>query len=429
MKRSALFITALLMAWQVCAKDVYVALSPDEYTSVKQPQVKTVLEFLTRLDAGDTAYILNGLSLQTIGRFDIPENPKYNSPKIRLKLNGKTVAAMMAFAKATNPYPEGGHQAVSMPELLRQIAQGRANTEPYDVIVLGQPYYTSTRNRIWDNNFIFSRYNDLLPSDGHLQHTTLDTPFGIDDKNLFAGMRLHIGFPGEQTFLTSRQRSHIKRFWSLFASEQSGQMVSFTADLPALFERVITQAPAPRETYTLENSDKLDMIRLRRNKPDQTIYERPLSEAALPVEVMKAAMNVEIGLTWDCGTCDLDLYASPFTGAKTLYYGQNATDEGFHLKDFTSSPRAENGYETIQFIKPVNLHNLRIVVNFYGGDAPQGVKGTLRIAAGGKTYAHPFTFAAGQGNKGADVQETLNGAPRSEGLSLLIDPVKVVSMN
>lgn len=419
MNKLFIFILALSMSIGAYAKEFYIVLTPHQSTEHAQAQAKTVLKYLTTLDAGDKVHLLDGVSLQPIGRFDIPENPKYKSPKIRLKLNGKTVSALMKFAKADHPERAAPHHSILLPQVLEHIAINKSGDEPVDVIVLASPLYRDSRNNSFDMG------DNVFPSDGHLQTSRSETPFGIDDKKLLSGIRLHLGYPNE-TLTSEGYTRAVKRFWALYMARQNGEMVTFTPNISSLFNRVDTNKPAPNYTYELDKTVKPEMIRLRVHKPVQTIYERRVSTAPMSKTTIKNANNVELGLTWDCSTCDLDIYAVPFKGAKVLYFGQSKTPQGMHLKDFTSSPDVQHGYETILFNAPINLNELRIVINFYNGKSSKGVKGVLRLAANGNTYAHNFHISTISGNQSEGIELALNTGKSSHAQTLVIDPIKII---
>lgn len=424
---TAIFVFSLLFAVSANAKNMVVVLSPYQPPQAAQAQVKTVLQFLSALPPSSNAKLMDGDSLQTIADFRVPENPAYNSAKARLKVNSQAVASLLAFAKRAHaPLSDTAPrvvQAVNLPQVLRHIAQNLTHDAPLDVVVLGSPLYDAAQEPE------FSMAEGLVPADGHLQTTRSKTPFGVDDAHALQSIRLHLGYANEGVFMTDQHRYFVERFWSLFLSVQGGALVSFTADLPSLFERVQSAAPAPQHSFELEQTDKLDMLRLRlrRAKLSLSLYERPLSRSFLPKSQIGQADDVEIGINWDCARCDLDLYARPFPGAEILYFGRNKTPQGEHVKDFMSAPQGQNSYETVFFTTPVDLNALDIVVNFYQGSAPADVRGTLRLSANGQTYAQAFTLAAATGNRAQGVETSFNTGIAANRQTVIIDPVPIVT--
>ena len=68
----------------------------------------------------------------------------------------------------------------------------------------------------------------------------------------------------------------IERFWTLFIEKQGGELVTFTGDIATVFQKVKTNAKAPILNFEVETSDKLEMIILRTEPVQQSIYERQI---------------------------------------------------------------------------------------------------------------------------------------------------------
>ena len=111
---------------------------------------------------------------------------------------------------------------------------------------------------------------------------------------------------------------------------------------------------------------------------------------------------LKIGIRWDCVKCDLDLYSKPSDSAEELYYKNPRTDEGFHFKDFQVFPNPVNGFEHIEYEKPVDLFRANASINFYSGSSEGGVNGYIRAFFEDKVYQKEFKIESNEGNKGAD---------------------------
>ncbi len=422
-----LFTVLALYTALATARDMAVIFTPYQSPTEARQQVKTTLQFLTSLDPGDEAVLLDGYHLKTIGIFTIPENKAYSSVKARLGANKKVVGKLMRFAKSAT-VPDGVNQptvmnAMRLPQLLRSLAENLSPEQPLDVIVLGSPFYDDPKEAP------FSMAGGIFPSDSHLTHSRADTPFGsADNPDLLRNIRLHLGFADEAIFPTDQHRFYVGRFWTLYTEAQGGALVTFTGDLPTLFERVKRNASAPKHRYKLDSSEKLEMIRLRRKEVDQPIYERPITNDTLSLHQAIHADQLEIGITWDvdCTACDLDLYAA-LPGKEVLFFGKPVTPEGEHFKDFRQSPQSINGFETIAFNIPVDLSTLQLAVGFYSGKAPGGVNGEIRLSLGNDTFATPFHIAATKGVKDtAAIVTALNSGHSTADHVILIDPLKIV---
>lgn len=423
-----LLILPLGWAYPAQARDLAVGISPYLEAEAAQRQVKYVLQFFSeQLQPGDSALVFDAYRIRTLGTFTIPDNPAYRSPKARIQANRQMVAALLAFAKEGR-VPQGEDEpgvigAIRLPQALAFIGTNYPALQDTDIVVLGSPIYDDPGEKP------FSMQRHFIPSDGHLSRARSTTPYGVAGQaSLLAGRRVHLGYPDESWKGGDHYAYFVHRFWSLFAEGLGAKLSTFTGDLPTLFERVKTKAPAPQHNYKREVSEKMEMIQLRPPSVERraTIYERPLSDAPVPSHTLRQAANVEVGITWECGGCDLDLYGQSTPQATALSFLNTQTPEGQYFRDWTSSPRSSNGYETLAFQVPVDLNALLLAVNFYNGSSPGGVKGELRISLNGQTYAKPFHIAAVGGNGGVGRQQTLGSRRAVNDHWLVINPLEVL---
>lgn len=389
--QTLLAATLSLSATAVVAKDYAIVLSPNVDKAQAATQFKQSISFLTSLKPGDVAMVINGDTVATLGHFTVPQDAGYGSPKALLRYNGAVIGQMARFAKAAEVSPARVKGSVNLPAAVRHIATNKRGYK-IDVVVLGSVLYDAPAQPQ------FSMKGGIIPGDGHLKHGLGDTPYGVSAPELLKGLRVHMGY--DDILPTSQHKHYIERFWSLYMQAQGAQLVSFTSDIPTLFERARFNSTTPQNSYKVEATDKLEMIRLAPPAVEQkSIYHRAISGAALSAQQVRKASNVQIGIAWQCLGCDLDLYARAQPGAQVLWFGHTKSDLGVFFKDYQVSPTTEQGYETIAFSTPIDLRALQIFVNFYKGDAPQGVNGEVRISVDGRTYAKPFHISA-QGGAG-----------------------------
>jgi hypothetical protein len=425
---SALFSCCLFVS-PAPAYDIAIGLSPHQTSQQAETQIKQVLQFLTEtIEPGHSALLFDGYHLRTLGVFAVPENPSYRHPKAKVQANAKTIAALFTFAKQAG-VPSGGQEpttpsALRWPQAMRFIGENYPTKGQAHLILLGSPLFDDPAEQG------FSMRHGRIPGDGHLTSERAKSPYGIKgQETLLAQWHVHLGFPGESWKQDDHHAFFVQRFWTLHIEGQSGQLATFTSDLPTLFERVRTNAAAPTHQYKAERSDKQEMIQLRPPTVKQTsIYERPVSTVPLAADALRQASNVEVGITWDCGGCDLDLYGQHAPGAPVLWFLNMQTPEGQYFKDLTSSPRASNGYETLAYRSPIDLKSLLLAVNYYNGHSPGGVKGELRIALNGQTYAKAFQISAQGGNGGVGRQETLSSRRAVNANWIVIDPMEVLGL-
>jgi len=270
--RLIIFILSFsLLSGQIAqARALVIAVSPYGDAAKAKSQATQLLQFLTTLEPGDEAVLLDGYNLATIGTFKIPDNPSYNSPKARLAANRGVVGTFLRFAGSASA-PSGNsaptlEHALRIPQLLRQIAVNFAAKDTIEVLLLGSPFYDDPRDKP------FSMAGGRFPSDGHLLASRSKTPYGIvGQSELLFPLRIHIGYGDENVMQSDRHRYFIERFWALYIEKQGGELVTFTGDTPSLFRRVKTNAAPPKHHYETDTSDKLEMIILRTGQIRQSI--------------------------------------------------------------------------------------------------------------------------------------------------------------
>lgn len=433
MKTRMILLSLLFVLFAVTspasAYEMAIGLSPYQDPRQAETQVKQVLQFLTdTIQPGQSVLLFDAYHLRTLGVFAVPTNPSYRHPKAKVQANAKAIGSLLTFAKQAGLPPGAQESAMSSalrwPQALRFIGQNYPAKEKAHLILLGSPLFDDPAEQG------FSMRHGRIPGDGHLTSERARTPYGTKgQETVLTQWRVHLGFPGWSWKRDDHHAFYVQRFWTLYVERQGGQLVSFTNDMPTLFERVRTNAAAPPHQYKAEQSDKVEMIQLRPPTVKQSsIYERPVTTAPLSAEALRHATNLEAGITWECGGCDLDLYGQHAPGTPVLWFLNMQTPGGTYFKDWTSSPRASSGYETLAYQMPVDVNSMLLAVNFYHGKASGGVKGEVRISLNGQTYAKAFHIPAQEGNGGVGRQETLASRRATNAAWLVIDPLEVLGI-
>ncbi len=426
--RVSFLVVMSLIPSMILAKDLVIGLSPYQESAAAEAQVKSVLQYLIKsLEPGDSAMIFDAYHIRTLGNFIVPNKPAYRHPKAKIQANSKVVKNMLDFAKQARK-PKGGDEpslmgAMRWPQALRFIGENYPAAKGSDLILLGTPIYDDP------NEKLFNMSAHLIPGDGHLAHARNVTPYGIKgQESLLSKWRVHLGFANRSWQKDENHGFRVQRFWTLHVEQQGGSLVSFTNDLPTLLQRVQSKVLTPKHSYELQKTAKLEMLQLSkpRVKQDRSIYERPLSKEPPAEELVGRATNVEVGITWDCSWCDLDLYVRPGHSAKTLSFQTMESEAGEYFKDWQRSPRATNGYETVVLNGVVDMTTLFLAVNLYGGRTEDGVQGELRISLDGQTYAAPFHLEARIGNVGAEREQVLRTGQAPNPYWLVINPLDVI---
>jgi len=318
----SLLISVFGMASHSSARDMAIGLSPYQDADVAERQVKAVLEFLAEtLEPGDRCIIFDAYRVQSLGTFAVPDKAVYRQPKAKVQANRQAVAAMIQFARAAKR-PEGESEpsiigAVRLPQALRFIGQDYPVMQDSDVIILGSPIYDDPKDKA------FTMRPNHFPGDGHLTKARSETPYGIKGQDsLLTKRRVHLAFPDEEWKQDDHHSYYVERFWTLFIERQGGQLSSFTHDLPSVFLRIKSNAPSAKHAYTIEPTEKLEMILLPPPtvKKQTSIYERPLSTTPLTPDALKRVSRIEVGITWECVGCDLDLYGQNTPGSAPLWF-------------------------------------------------------------------------------------------------------------
>ena len=422
--KSLLAVLLVCMTGAGWARDYVAVLSPHQSPEALNDPVGQLIQFATEMDHGDRMTFVDGDSLSTIGVFQVPEDTRYSSRNARLKANQTILGALSRFVRQAKP-PKGSGApgvvaALRMPQVLRKVAAMRSGDVALDVIALGSVRYDDPSEPAFS-------MAERIPGDGHLGYTAGTTPYGVaGHEQSLSGVRVHWVYPDA---LSDRPDYYIRRWWTLFVEAQAGKLVSYGHDLIGVLNRVKSHADAPGHQFERNNTDKLEMFRLRQVEliPAQSLYERPVSDGALAANTWRHAENVQVGITWSCLRCDIDLHAQSDPTAEVLFYGRTHTSEGTFFKNFTSAPAVANGQETIASTVPVDLEALRLAVNFYGGQAPAGgVHGEVRLAVADQTFAWPFHLSALSGNSGRDVTSVLAGTANASPHTVLLTARDIV---
>lgn len=425
-----IFACGVLVSLSIQAKSLIIGVSPFQSEETHMSQSKVILKHLTELDTGDEAIVFNAYSLEELGRFIIPENKAYASPKARLSKNGKLVKRLLGLVHEPKlSAMPSVNNAVRLPQFLRHIGENYSEQRG-DIILVGSPLYDDPKNKL------FSMASGLFPSDGHLKVGRDKSVFGTQGAtSLLQGWHIHLAYGSNDLFESDRHQYYVQRFWTLFIEAQGGSLVTFAPSVLTALDRAKNNAQALEHQFQKGNTVRLEMIRLRVKETPVPIYERSLSTMTLPALEVKQASHVEIGITWQCNQCDLDLYAQPAPNTDVLFFAKSLTKEGIYFKDLRRAPTsianqsndALNGFETIAFTKPINLEQLRIVVGFYSGNAPSGARGEVRISVDGKTYAKPFYINTTQGTGTASALGYFEKSKASSDIAA-INPLDVVSV-
>ena len=379
-----------------------IGLSPFLEKSVKDDVFRRLVGFvLEDMPIGSSLVIYDAYQLQTVTQLTVPQVQAFRSGKTRANQFKEAINKLKGFLAAEHPHPEAAKldftQAVRFPQFMDFVGANLAHTDqPVAVIVLGSPLYLDHKEPG------FSMMDGYFPSDGHLNAARDRSVFGLKDRaDSLENLTVHWGYFGDP-WVSAVHQEKINRFWALYLKGQGARLATFCGDLPTVFEAVRPGAALVADTrsqrFELDPSQtKLEMLRITRDVgvADWITRDTVHNAAQRPPAVTVGPMK--IGIRWQ-GDIDLDLYATPGRDAETLFFEHTRSPEGYYAKDHRSSPQHE--YEFIEFEAPVNVEQVDARINFFKGDAPEGVGGEVRIEFDGRIYTGRFTLNADHGNEG-----------------------------
>lgn len=424
MKKGMLVIIVLavaLSAGEVSAKSFKIVVSPD---MCKQEMESTVQQIATIVEPGEKAVFLNGLTGKYIGTFEVANKESYRGQTNRkVRANRKVRSKLNKFSKGQC----GSFLRLDVPKVLRKL--GELYPGPNELVLHGSLLYPFPGR--------WSMLDGAWPGDGMLVHSHYAYEiFGVKslEENL-KDYRIHWVY--QKDFAKEEKTAfRVERALYLYLQLQSAKIITMSDDMEAAFERLGTGAAPLKRKYKIEETTKQSMERFVEKTPEDktkvSVHKMPVTEKRLTNAQVKRVNDLTIGISWhSCKKADLDLFARSNPTAKVLYYSQPETEEGRHWRDYTTSPADSMGFETISYRveSVVDLNELLIGINFFGGYCPDGIEGTIRISTDGKNaYLAPFKLLAKKGNAGFGKQEFLQTrkAPGKEWV--VIDALSVLGL-
>ncbi|NET71400.1 MAG: hypothetical protein F6K62_10850 [Sphaerospermopsis sp. SIO1G2] len=399
-----------------------IALSPMQSPAALEQQSQKVIAYaLEQVQPGETLQLFNALDSTLVGTFIVPDKSAYRHPKAKLHVNKRFVLALRQFKD--NPQAISAHGTEGLIHLPRFLGFLGSNYGPFDeetrLLLIGSPLYMNGIND--DGSMKQMRWY----KDGAFNVPLQQSPLSLAGRENTVPVSVH-WLIDDSLGQDDAYKQAVKRMWTLYMEGHGATLNSFDADAPTVWNRFKQDAKAPAHGYTRNTETakaEIEQIIPEPTHETVSIYERELSKVAPSSPTLRHARNVEIGIRWDCVSCDLDLYVQPHRSAETLSFRNRESALGFYHKDFRHSPDTENGHETVTMTVPVDLHDMRIGIHFFSGTvATSGVTGEIRLAIDGQTYGMPFTIPASSGHVSAGTFE--NSLPQR----INIDPLSIVGL-
>lgn len=410
------------------AKNSFVVLSSAAAQNMREADATRAFDNLLRyVQPGDTAHVIDGVTREFIGQFSVPANDAYRHPKAKLNLNKKLIGELMGWINRSNAAHAAGMpiKGINYPAVFRLIGSHYPASEPTDVLVIASPLFHDPKDPE------FSMAEGLVPGDGHLLVSRDKSVFGVrGQQNLLRNFRVHWIADSEWRRF-DRHELFVHRFLTLYIERLGGRLIRFADTAKPVLDGWIGAARYQPHSFRIQRTDKLEMIRPGRAILDEQqanalppIFERVITGGILTQEEIANARDVEIGISWPCPGCDLDLYVQAHPRAQPLYYGRKETPEGNYYKDYQTSPETSNGLETVKLNIPVDLGKLLIAINFYAGTA-DNTTGEIRMTVNGLTYAYRFKIAAKTGNEADGAGTVLSSRRVINDAWVIIDPLEI----
>ena len=434
--KAAVGLTFSLMASTPADAHLYVVVLTDHHKEGTEQAGRTLGNLSNeRMESSDTVVVMDGTKAKEITTIQIPDQDRYSNPKFRMKFlrkNYRKIAAYQKEQKSKATVSESNDVA----GLLREIGDTVLSTYPDEVaeiIYFGNPIHHDPRRP--KTSMRGARYF----SDGSIRATSQQSDFGVADRaDHFKNVKVHFCVSPEVTFQTARYEEIVERGWSLYLSEQSGTLATFTQDTQLCVRRFL-KSSNPARSFSLKPDEQTPvMVHLLPPKPKPAPVatpepapeddDKPAVTAPVQPESAKregsgvsetpsgflqsnvhvnqgAALNtkgrLKVGIRWRCA-CDLDLYVQHRSERQPLSFRNKSSAMGKFHKDLMSSRDSDRAYEFVEFTKPVDAKDLDIKVNFYGGSASGGARGDVRIWLEGQegVWEVPFHIEASSGNSG-----------------------------
>jgi hypothetical protein len=380
-----------------------IGISPFLDKAVKDNVYRSIVRLLVEdLPLNSSLAVYDAFELKTITHVALPDARVFHSPKTRANQFAGAIRELKQFLAQEHTAPTNAHlkfeEAIRLPQFLDFLAENlRATNVQPAVLLIGSPLYQDAREPG------FSMVDGYFPSDGHLQASREQSIFGLtaNAAAIPSGAIHWLYF--HDPWVSDLHKEKVTRFWTLYLERRGAQLAAFTSDFPAAlqsFQQNTLGTTAASKNWTVDTAqNKIEMLRVSRNvEIADWLTRSALSDESPPTTLVGP---MKIGIRWK-HNIDLDLYATPRTGAETLYFEHVRSPEGYYYKDHRSSPGRE--YEFIEFESPVDAREVEAFINFFKGRCPGGPRGEVRIEFDGRIYGAPFSISAEEGNLGRSGQ-------------------------
>lgn len=221
--------------------------------------------FTTTVKPGDGYTVLNGTQGEQIAQIQMPDDPKFERIKPRIRSFGAENARIGAVLSG---YQENtGAALIDIPAILRNLGDNRLDKDAEtDLVIVGNPVHIAQN----EPHFSMRDLNGALqiPSDAHIAASLAETPYGTSGRE--SGLQnvfVHFCLLPDGEGWNSAYDEAAHRFWALHIEQQGGTLVTWTDDIKACFSRFKAKARNSAKSFTLQTDDiGLAMIQVSRDQ-------------------------------------------------------------------------------------------------------------------------------------------------------------------
>jgi VWFA-related protein len=317
--------------------EIVVALSPFQSATERTNQEALLQRFLLRDRPASTHItIWDGWNLRII--CDIPSATlAYDSPAARApRLAPAFTALRQWFNKAGAVASPAGLEncgAIKIPEWLEAVSVKPA-TGQRTLVILASPFAQVPSEPSY--SMVQTRY----PSDGHLARTSLESLYGVADKQGHLANNVILwAYGSENVWASQHHRECVTRWWSLFIANQgsNAMLASFSCDAPQILQEALHPNHRPLGEYVVNTKDSMLVMHIAAErevpidlppaKPTpslEPIVQRAVTPPPIlspkvepvskpPTAPAPAVVNLDVGVTDSTGTPVSGLSKADFT--------------------------------------------------------------------------------------------------------------------
>lgn len=395
--------------------------------SLSEAVLVRVVDFITRdIPTNSTFAVLNGATGALVTQADVPDRPGLRVPQNHrgplqnrvdyFEEQRKSIIEFINNEGAESSANPPENTLIDIPVALAAAGQYYLSTEAENkIIIVGDPVYNVVG--LQHLSFVDGYY----PSDGHLSGPPELTPFSVVGKQaLLRQVSVYWGWIGDPPWAGRAHQVKVEEFWRKYVAGMQGALRAFGAGVDLAFDQSVSGRNGALVTPEVDVDAKLEMLGTQ-SVPMDVAIEIMLTSATddlrgrysqtTPLTDEERSGKVRIAILWEQLDCDMDLYVSIGRSdpSEELYYARRTSDLGIFRKEFDpidGVPPPSMGYEYVELQQVADVRTVQLSVNFFAGNAPDGVRGSIRVGIGEgndlRVLVYPFAVPASDGNRGAD---------------------------